>query len=396
MLPEYSQARKAIWNAVNPHSGKRRIDEAFPAELRANTNDHEMFIRLKSGSTWQVIGSDNYQSLVGTPPAGIVFSEWSKANPAAWAYLAPILLENGGWSLFITTPEGRNHAKTMLDMALKNPNWFAEVQTVDDTKAISLEAVEEQRQEYHSIFGQEAGDALIEQEYWCSFAAAVLGAYWGKLINDAERQGRICKVDRIDGYPINTSWDIGVDDPMAIWVYQVGPGWLHVIDYYENSGFGFDHYTEWLNERGYAGGTDWVPHDARQRMPTRSGARTRIEEMISLKRNPILIPDHKLMDGINAARKTLPLAKFDKERCAKGLDCLREYKAEWDQDARVFKKTPLHNWASHGADSWRHLSMGWLYPAPKKEPAEPPPMRGIGQCTVQEFIDSVAPKRLRV
>jgi phage terminase large subunit len=126
MLPNYSQARKAIWTAVNPHTGKRRIDEAFPQQIRAATLENEMFIRFKNGSTWQVIGSDNYDSLVGTPPAGIVFSEWARAIPASWGYLAPILIENGGWALFITTPVGRNHAKSMLDMAQTNPDsWFA-------------------------------------------------------------------------------------------------------------------------------------------------------------------------------------------------------------------------------------------------------------------------------
>jgi phage terminase large subunit len=145
MLPEYAQARKAIWDAVNPHTGKRRIDEAFPKELRANTVADEMFIRFKCGSTWQVIGSDNYDKLVGTPPAGVVLSEWSRANPAAWAFLAPILAENGGWAAFITTPIGRNHAKTMYDMAKTDPAWFAEVSTVEDTKAIPLSVIEGQR-----------------------------------------------------------------------------------------------------------------------------------------------------------------------------------------------------------------------------------------------------------
>ena len=103
MLPAYSQGRKAIWTAVNPHTGKRRIDEAFPHELRANTNEQEMFIRLKNGATWQVLGSDRYDAAVGSPPYGITFSEWALSNPAAWAYLAPIVTENGGWARFITT-----------------------------------------------------------------------------------------------------------------------------------------------------------------------------------------------------------------------------------------------------------------------------------------------------
>src|ERR1700748_3432508 len=122
MLPEFGQGRKAIWTAVNPNTGRRRIDEAFPHELRANTNEQEMFIRFKCGSTWQVVGSDRFDAAVGSPPAGITFSEWALSNPAAWAYLAPILVENGGWAIFITTSRGRNHAKTMHDMARENSN----------------------------------------------------------------------------------------------------------------------------------------------------------------------------------------------------------------------------------------------------------------------------------
>lgn len=98
LLPEASQGRKAIWDAVNPHTGRRRIDEAFPPELRSQTKDQEMFIRFRNGSTWQVVGSDNYNSLVGSPPAGVVFSEWALAKPDAWTYLRPILAENGGWT----------------------------------------------------------------------------------------------------------------------------------------------------------------------------------------------------------------------------------------------------------------------------------------------------------
>jgi phage terminase large subunit len=294
LLPQYEQARKAIWNAVNPHTGRRRIDEAFPKEWRANTNEHEMFIRFKWGSTWQVIGSDNYQSLVGTPPVGIVLSEWAKAHPGAWAYLAPILIENKGWALAITTPEGRNHAAKMYEMARQDAGWFAELQTIEDSirlneaagfkPSITLTDVEAQRREYHTIFDAESGDALIQQEYYCSFAAAILGAFWGKQLEKAEREGRICELDLVKGYPVNRAWDIGIDDPMAIWCFQVGPGWLHIIDYIEGSGQGFDFYADQLRERGYLEnkrGIDYVPHDAKQREPGAPDGRTRIQTMFT-------------------------------------------------------------------------------------------------------------------
>ena len=369
MLPAYSQARKAIWSGVNAHTGKRRIDEAFPHALRETTNEQEMFIRLRNGATWQIVGSDNYSSLVGTPPAGIVFSEWSRANPASWAYLAPILVENNGWALFITTPIGRNHAHHMLQMAHSNPAWFAEVLTVDDTKAMSFDAIEAQRREYRSIFGEDAGDNLIEQEYYCSFASAILGAYYAKEMLAAERDDRLCSLKINPELPVHTAWDIGIDDPTAIWCFQVEPGRVNVVDYYELSGHGLSHYCEWLTERGYHG-VDWVPHDARVR--EFASGRTRLEHMISLGRRPKVAPSHKLMDGIQAGRHTIPLAYFDVDRCAKGIECLRQYQAEWDEDLRTFKRSPLHNWASHGADAWRVLGMSWREPMMDAEltPAE--------------------------
>ncbi len=396
MLPEYEQGRKAIWNAINPHTGLRRIDEAFPRELRATTDEQRMFIRFKWGATWQVVGSDNYMSLVGTPPAGIVLSEWAKAHPGCWAYLAPILLENGGWALFITTPEGRNHAFNMLELARKNPKgWFAETQTIQDSiKAceaasmkppVTLENVETQRAEYHALYGQDAGDALIEQEYYCSFSAAVLGAFWGKQISRAEQEGRICTVDVIPDYPVHTAWDIGMDDPMAIWCFQYGPGWFHVVDYIEGSNNGFDFYCNWLNERGYHG-IDWVPHDAKQREPGAPGGRTRIATLIALGRKPKLCPDHKPMDRINAGRRILPRVYFDKERCARGLECLRGYKAEWDTVARTFRKTPAHNWASHGADAWGHLAVSVEMPEVKEPTGEAKKELEFGKITVSSLL----------
>lgn len=404
MLPEYEQGRKAIWNAVNPHTGHRRIDEAFPHEWRASYDEKGMFIRFKWGATWQVVGSDNYQSLVGTPPAGIVLSEWAKAHPGAWAYLSPILVENKGWALAITTPEGRNHAQAMFDMWRGNLTYHAELQTIEDSMrlcraagvepSVTLTDVELQRAEYHALFGQDAGDALIEQEWYCSFAAAILGAYYGKALSSAEHAGRLCSLDPLARYPINTAWDIGVDDPMAIWVFQVGPGWLHIIDYIEGSNEGFDFYCNWLDERGYRGGFDYVPHDAKMREAGAPGARTRIETLFSLKRNPRLVPDHKPMDRINAGRRLLasPNTYFDAERCSVGLDMLRSFRQEWDTKNRVFRKTPKHDFASHGADAWGHLAIAVEFPKTKEQNANKAALE-VRPLTVNDLLRQSKPER---
>ena len=160
MLPEAAQARKAIWSAVNPHTGKLRIDEAFPLALRESTNNTEMMIRFKNGSSWQVVGSDNFNSLVGSAPAGIVYSEWALANPTARAYLRPILLETGGWQLFITTARGRNHAYTTLKAAQKTPGAFAQILKASDTGVFTAEQLELERLAYMAEFGEDYG--LVE------------------------------------------------------------------------------------------------------------------------------------------------------------------------------------------------------------------------------------------
>jgi hypothetical protein len=176
MLPEAAQARKAIWTAVNPHTGKRRIDEAFPEEIRSNTNDQEMFIRFKNGATWQVVGSDNYDSLVGSPPAGVVFSEWPLAKADAWAYIRPILRENGGWAFFIYTPRGENHGEAMYNLALEEEDWFCELlDAEEDTDVFTEEELAAEKRELIKLYGKTRGEALYNQEYKCSFYEAFDG-----------------------------------------------------------------------------------------------------------------------------------------------------------------------------------------------------------------------------
>lgn len=375
MLPEYSQARKAIWTAVNPHTGKRRIDEAFPHAIRENTNDHEMFIRFKTGATWQVIGSDNYDRLVGASVAGVVFSEWALANPSAWAYLAPIVAENNGWALFITTPRGKNHAHAMYQMAKKDPSWFSEISTIADTHAVSLEVIEQQRREYHALYGVDAGDAMIEQEWYCSFEAAILGSYYGKEMAKVDREGRIRPdIEPWPGVPVHTAWDLGVSrgsDTMTIWFFQVvpsdtGKAAIRVVDYYSGSGYAISHYAQVLADRAkarkYERGIDYVPHDARVPEMTSSGkdgkAKQRIEVMIECGMKPKVVVNHHVADGISAVRQILPRVWFD-ERCGTGIECLRQYQTEWDDETKRFKDTPKKDWSTHGADAFRYLAMAY-------------------------------------
>ena len=366
MLPEYAQGRKAIWNAVNPHTGKKRIDEHFPVELRKKTNDHEMYIEFKSGSTWQVVGSDSYNSVVGSTPIGVVLSEWPLCDPQAWAYIEPILEENGGWVIFSYTPRGRNHGFTFYETARKDPFWFAEKLTVDDTGLFTPEQLQRIRKSRIDLFGEGDGDAVFQQEYYCSFDAAIVGAYYGIEMNKAEADKRIGEVPYNPGMPVFTAWDLGVGDPTAIWFFQlVGPA-IHLIDYYETPGAGLDHLAKQvLQERSYLYARSDVhgshahiyPHDADQDQQGEV-VYTRANELRKLGLPGKVLPPAKVDDGIAAVRRILPRCYFDEKKCARGIDALRNYQKEWDDDDKVYKPRPLHNWASHGADAFRYLAMG--------------------------------------
>lgn len=357
MLPEAAQARKAIWEAVNPHTGKRRIDEAFPKALRETTREQEMFIKFLSGSTWQVVGSDNYDSLVGSPPIGLVNSEYALAKPQAWDYLRPILAENGGWSLFIYTARGRNHGADLYEMARTNPQWFAERLTVDDTKAISSEIIEDERKSGMS-------EDMIQQEFYCSFDAAVMGAYFGQLLNRLETDKRIGSVPYDPAALVTTAWDLGFGDDTAIWFAQIIGQDVHIIDYYENRGMGLDHYAKILREKPYAYHQHLLPHDG-SKGELIAGTTIKAQAELLLGKNVEILPRMDVQEGINAARVLLPKCRFDAEKCAVGLKALRLYRREYNEERKVFSDKPLHDWTSHAADAFRYLGMG-LRKAPKK------------------------------
>lgn len=382
-LPEFEQARKAIWTAVNPHTGKRRIDEAFPPEIRDSKDEQSMFLRLKNGATWQLIGSDRYNNLVGAGVAGVTFSEFALANPSAWGYIRPMLEENNGWAAFISTPRGRNHFKSLLDMAKGSPSWFAQTLSIHDTEALTPEQIEESLAEYIALYGEDIGRAQFEQEYEVSFNAAILGAFYAREMVNVRREGRIDAIEADPDRPVHRAWDIGVKDDTSIWWFQVVGAQIFILDCYTASGAGVDHYAEVIeqrdkeyswnrpalpNEPPKQRAIDFVPHDAR--VKEWGTGRTRVETMQGLGLNPQVVSLASKLDGINAARKTLARCVFH-HRCEEvGISALEQYRREWDDDKKTFKASEVHDWTSHLADAFRYLAMAWreLPSAPKPPP----------------------------
>lgn len=360
LLPQQNQARKAIWDAVNPHTGRRRIDDAFPQALRETTREQDMMIRFKTGSTWQVIGSDNYDALVGTPPVGVVFSEWALSNPQAWSLIRPILLENGGWSMFITTPRGRNHAYRMFQMAEGSEDWFSEHLTSVETGVFSAEALAGEKQELIAERGEADGEAIYEQEYMCSWSAALPGAYYARLVDQIEKDGGIGRVPYNPARQVHTAWDIGAADTFVIWFMQRTAGGWAAIDYVANTSLGVDWYVREIQSRPYIYGEHLLPHDADNKnvgLPEAASIADTVRTL-GLKNVRVVPRTLSVANDINEVRKVIPVTVFDKEKCAHGLDALRSYRRVWDENLKAYRDRPLHDWASHPADAFRTFAVG--------------------------------------
>lgn len=357
LLPEYNQCRKAIWDAVNPHTGKKRIDEAFPLEIRENTLQQEMKLVFKNGSTWQLMGSDNYNALVGSPPVGLTFSEYALSNPSSWGFLRPIILENKGWAIFNSTPRGKNHFKRLIDLAEDSEDWFSERLTVDKTGIFTQSQLLNELKELQSEHGDSYGKALWLQEYYVSFEAALPGAIWGEALTKLTQENRIIDIGYDRDFPVFTAWDLGRDDDTAVWFYQVIANQVRVIDYYANNFKEIPFYAQMLRDKKYEYGMHWVPHDAKPKrlgMGGKAILQQFLEEDVG---NFAIVPNLSVEDGIQAANATFPRVYFDR-KCLDAVEHLKSHCRKYDEEKKIFS-TPVHDQHSHAADAFRYLSLTW-------------------------------------
>ena len=393
MLPQANQARKALWDAVNPHTGKKRIDEAFPLPIRRTTLDHEMMIRFINGSSWQVVGSDNFNSLVGSPPIGLVFSEWPLCDPAAWAYLMPIIEENGGWAIFNGTPRGKNHAYRSVKGAMASGESFGEILSADKTNVFTPEQLARIEDQLIETYGEEYGRSVFEQEYHVSFDAANLGAILGRGLVRAEREGRISDAFDYDplGAPIEISSDIGRRDASSWFFWQPCVGGFRIVDFDKDSGLDADEWCDRLQERvkkeGYKLGKIWLPHDAKAK--TFSAKHSAIEVFIGKfgVDKCAIVPDSSKEDRINAGRRVLRRCSFHDAKTVKGRDGLSSWSYEYDEERKEFSKEPRHDWSSHDGDSFTYGATIMEEREPVKEPVNDARYIAVGPTNTATLDD---------
>ena len=347
LFPTYNQGRKIAWDGMTRDG--RKFLEHFPKEMWEAVNNTEMRLTLKNGSIYQVVGTDNVDRLVGANPVGVVFSEYSLQDPRAWDYIRPILAENGGWALFIYTARGRNHGYDLLNVAKKNENWFQQVLSVEDTRAIPLSAIDEER-------ASGMPEEMIQQEFYCSFDAPLVGSYYGNAMARLLADRHLTRVPYEPLLDVHTAWDLGVGDSTSIIFYQLSGSEIRLIDYYEMQGEGLAHYAKVLREKEYVYGEHLAPHDIQVR--DFSTGKSRLEAARELGIRFRVVPNLRVDDGIEAVRNTLPKCYFDEDKCAHLIEALRQYRKDYDEKRQVFRDRPLHDWTSHPSDAMRYLALG--------------------------------------
>lgn len=361
-FPEFSQGRRVIWDGID-NDGFRFLDH-IPKQLIKQAHKTDMKIELVNGSIIQIIGTDKFDKVRGSNPVGCVFSEFAFQNPAAWDVVRPILRLNNGWAVFNSTTFGKNHFYDLYEMAKSNENWFSDLVTVEDSldengvRYVPQEWIEEDRAEGYS-------DEMIQQEYYCDFTANAQGFYYLKLLEQVESEKRATSVPHYPELPVDTWWDIGVSDSTAIWFTQTVGKQVHVIDFYQDNSIGIEDYVKVLQAKPYNYGKNWFPHDMTHSEFGTGKTRLELAESLLGSQHVDFVPKMGKEDGIGAVRVLLPKCVFDAEKCKDGLNALRNYRRQWDNNKQEFKNTAVHDWASHPSDAFRYLAVGLTMPKEK-------------------------------
>lgn len=349
VFPTFSSGRRILWDAITS-SGSRVLD-FIPKEVIESTNEQQMRIKLINGSMIQIIGSDNYDNtLIGTNPVGMIFSEYSLQDEKAYSMSKPILAGNDGWALFLSTPRGKNHLYTLWQIATQNPKvWYSNMLTVKDTKHISEEEIQS------DIDRGEISWDLAQQEYYCSFFCGIEGSVYGSALDRMKVNEQITTVPWQPNHKVNTAWDIGNDMTSIIFFQCIGQV-VNVIDYYAESGKQLEHYVNYINSKSYTYNKHWFPHD--MAVTEWAGPRfTRIEKARQLGIRAQVVDSVGMSDGIEWVKSKMPMIWIDEKKCAKLITALENYRYEYDRKLSRYKEIPLHDKYSHGADSFRYLCL---------------------------------------
>lgn len=356
IAPFYSQAKTIAWDYLL----------RFSEPIRTSANASELWVELINGARIRLFGGDNPDALRGLYLDGVILDEYADMRPRVWGeIIRPLLADRQGWAVFIGTPKGHNAFYDIWRTAQSSESWYAASIRASESGLLPPDELADAR--------RGMTEDQYEQEFECSFEAAILGAYYGKELKVLEDAGRVGDVPYDPAIPVYTAWDLGYHDDTAIWFYQVTNSEIHCIDYYSGSGLSVEDYARSVNERGYRYARHWLPHDARAKTLA-SGGKSIIEQLIPLLGGAsklAIVPSLSVQDGIQAARMTLPRVWFDRENTYDAVELLKQYQREWDADKKTFRDKPRHDFTSHCADAFRMLALSWREIKPPEPEALP-------------------------
>jgi len=351
LSPYLAQSKSIAWDYLVRYS----------QPVLAKSNQSELWVELINGSRIRLFGADNENALRGNYCDGIVLDEYADIRPRVWGeIIRPLLADRNGmgghktWAVFIGTPKGHNAFYDVYHNATKDDSWYVKVLRASQTGLL-------EKSELEDAAKMMTQDQYL-QEFECDFESAILGAFYGKEMRQLTDQGRIREIEYDPMFPVHTAWDLGYSDDTAIWWFQVVHGEIRMLDYHSSNGQPVAFYAGIIQsrekERGYNYGTHYLPHDARAKtLASNKSIIEQLSDKIPLKYLKI-VPSLSLQDGIQATRLALTRAWFD-HKCEDGIECLRQYQREYDEDKKVFRDKPRHDWTSHGADAFRMLSIAW-------------------------------------
>ena len=336
IAPTFKQGKSTAWDYIKNYCRNIPYIKFNESELRCD---------FPNGSRVTILGAENDQALRGIFLDGCVFDETQNISPVLFPeIIRPALADRKGWCIFIGTPKGQNYFYKLHKQALEEEDWWTATYKASETKVLDDKELAAAKR----VMSKD----LYEQEFQCSFQAAITGSYYGKIIEELEKNNRITEVPYDDNLKTETWWDLGLKDSTAIWFVQRLQSQLRVIDYYENSGEGLDFYADVLDSKPYKYDRHIAPHDIKVRELGAYG-KSRLETALELGISFDIAPKLSIEDGIEMVRKTLPQCYFDKNKTYQGTEALKAYQKKWDERNQCFKNRPTHNFASHPSDAFR-------------------------------------------
>jgi phage terminase large subunit len=360
--PYRSQAKSVAWDYL----------KFYAAPVTRETNESELTVELVNGAKIRLFGADNADAMRGLGFDGLYLDEYGDFKPSVFGnVLRPSLSDKMGWCVFGGTPKGKNAFWEIYETATRIPNeWFL-LRLPASTSGILPAS------ELAAAQAQLAEDQYL-QEYETSFEAAILGAFFGKEMREAEQQGRICQVPYDPNLPVYTAWDLGYRDDTAIFWYQQYRGEIRVIDFFAVSGANIDDIAGIVTNKPYRYAKHYLPHDARAKsLQTGKSIIEQLAAHLDIAKLAV-VPDIGVQSGIQAVRMILPRVWFDAEKCRDGIEALRQYQREYDEDKKAYRQSPRHDWTSHPADAFRMLAVSWQEHGDKSPAAAEPKALIVG------------------